>query len=178
MSAPIVITETSKLQRFGGAMLVIISLPLTLLWLWLGFPPRFDFGDLIFLLGGPGMLAFGIWTAFRQMPSRTRLTISPDQLVIYPAREAAAPMIINLDDLTSVTQTGLSHNNTRLRFAATTGDTEIATALLDREPAEILRLITVQLENKGRHLSQTSSPVLGAPTGVWAVRDGIPFKTN
>ncbi len=159
-------------------MLAIIGLPLTILWLWLGFPPRFDFGDLIFLLGGPGMLGLGLWAAFSQTASRTRLTISADQLVIYPAQRTAEPVIISLDDLTSVTQTGLSHNNTRLRFAATTGDTELATALLDRAPQDILRLITIQLENMGKHLSQTTSPVLGAPTGIWEVRKGVPFKTN
>ncbi len=170
MSGPIEIKQTSNRRRLGGAILAIIGLPLTGLWLWLAFPPRFDFGDLIFLLGGPGMLGSGLWAAFWRTAPRTPLAISADRLVIYPTRGATEPTIINWTDLTSVTQTGVSPNTTRLRFAATTGDVELPTFLLDHDPREILRLITIQLENKGKYLSPTTSPVLGAPTGVWEVR--------
>jgi hypothetical protein len=178
MSGPIKIKQTSNRRRFGGIMLSIIALPLTILWLWLGFPPRFVFADLIFLLGGPGMLGLGLWAAFWPSPPRTRLAISADELVVHTGGKDNRPTIIKWTDLTRVTQTGMSANTARLRFEATTGDAELPTALLDQDPPEILRLITIQLENMGRHLSQTTSPVLGAATGVWAVKEGIPFKTN
>lgn len=178
MSNAIEVRETYKKQRLGGVLLALIGMPLTVLWLLVGFPPRYDIADLVFVIGGPGLLAFGLWMALRKSEPKLRLTISGDGLVLYPQTRDATPVTIPWDDLTSVTQTGLNHDNTRLRFAATTGEHVLRMTILDTSAAEVLHLITIQLENRNQHLAQTSSPVLGAPTGIWEVRSGNPFDSN
>ncbi len=145
----------------------------TLVW-----PPRFNFGDLLFLIAGPGQLGLGVWSLLYRPSPQLRIAITADAITVQPDGRAQKPVTIPWDDLTSVTQTGSSHRDTRLRFAATTGDHVVHTPFLDRTPGDILRLITMQLENKGKHLAQTKSPVLGAYTGIWEVRAGIPFQTE
>ncbi|WP_393927623.1 hypothetical protein [Yoonia sp. R2-816] len=145
----------------------------TLVW-----PPRFNFGDLLFLIAGPGQLGLGIWSVLHRPAPQLRIAITADAITVRPDGRGQGPVTIPWDDLTSVAQTGLSDRDTRLRFAATTGDHVVHTPFLDRTPGDILRLITIQLENKGKHLAQSKSPVLGADTGIWEVRAGIPFQTD
>jgi len=159
-------------------MFTIIGVPLTILWVLVGSPFGFDSADLVLLLGGPGLLAVGLWAAFAHFEPTLRLTISDDGLVLFPIGRNATPVTIPWDDLTSVTQTGLNHDNTRLRFAATTGEHVLRMTILDKSAAEILRLITIQLENRNQYLAETKSPVLGAGTGIWEVRSGNPFDSN
>ena len=161
------IRENFKRRKLGGGLLCIIAVPLTLLWATLALPPSFTFADLILLLGGPGLLALGLWAMFGQPAPRIRITLTDDGLTLHPGMtNQPDPTMIAWQDLT-----GLSYksNGKLLRVHHQSGVCTVRTYFLDRTLHDIVHLITLRLENTGHHLVQRQSPVMGANLPQWDV---------
>ena len=169
----IAVRDAFRGRRVAGAALVFLSLPITLIWVRFGLPPQFNFGGFTFALGGPGLLAFGLWAAFPRRAPAVRLLITDDRLVVQPGTKET---VIPLSALIQITKDRpLTGKHDRLSFE--TSDTQAMLNIYHttHEAADIINLISIRLEGRGGHLVERQSDVLGAPTGVWQLRAGRPF---
>ncbi|MEL6681322.1 MAG: hypothetical protein AAFQ09_01605 [Pseudomonadota bacterium] len=175
-SADFEIYEDFRFRRAGGWLLILVSLPLTLIWALVGVPPRFNFADLVFLVGGPGMLLSGLWVAFPRRAPGVKMTISADKVTILTRRGVA---VLMLDDLVRIKKTRpIMGKFDRLTFETEDGAAKFDVIQLTREASDIINLISIRLEQRGKFLKQGRTDVLGALNGIWDVRAGDPFEQS
>jgi len=172
--ADIAVQEVFRTRRVAGAALVFIALPSTLIWLRFGLPMQFVLADFVLVLGGPGLLSLGLWAAFPRRRPAVRLIISDARLVVHPG---ARQTEISLDDLIRVTKVRpLMAKCDRLVFECADTKTRLNVIHLTHEAADIIALVSIRLEDRGKYLVEGRSDVLGALTGVWDVVTGDPFE--
>ncbi|MDX8347857.1 hypothetical protein SLH49_07655 [Cognatiyoonia sp. IB215446] len=168
------IREDFRFRRVGGGLLVFIAIPLTLFWARFGLPLRYDFVDLLFILAGPGLLLAGLWAAFPRRAPRVRLIIGDEVLRIINRREETT---IPLDDLRSIQRRHPGRQSQqRLSFNTDGNSIRFDVVHMTHEAADIINLVGIRLEKKGKHLREGRTDVLGAPNGIWEVRIGNPFE--
>ncbi|WP_108816508.1 hypothetical protein [Loktanella sp. Alg231-35] len=166
------ITQTHRPRRVGGALLVVIALPLTLIAARFGLPYAESFSDFWPLLGGPLLLIAGLWAAFPRHPPAVRLTITDDMMRFHALQKD-----IPLDTLKSITYSmpALSKHY-RLGFETDEETTPLDLVHLTHEGRDIINLISVRLEKRGKHLQEGHTAIRGAKNSIWKVLDGIPFE--
>ncbi|WP_341367231.1 hypothetical protein [Yoonia sp. BS5-3] len=170
------IKQSFRTRRAAGGLLVFIALPITLIWLRFGLPLAWEFDDLLFVLGGPGLLLTGLWAAFPQASPQIRMIIGDEIVKIYVGQ---AEHIVKLCDLQQITKTRpLTSKSDRLAFETADGSVVFDVIQLTHEADDILNLISIRLEGQGRHLHQVRTDVLGAPSGIWTVAQGNPFERD
>lgn len=169
-----IVKENLKIRQLGGGLLILVSLPLTLLFFLFGLSSSRSVTDIVFLLPGPLLLAAGFWAAFPRRPPRTKLIISDDALhMTAPAK------IIPLGDLLQVREhIPIYAKHTRLIFGTTQGGTNFDVVNLTHQHQDIINLISVRLEKQGKYLREGRTDIRGAPNGIWEVREGLPFETS
>ncbi|MDX8350782.1 hypothetical protein [Cognatiyoonia sp. IB215182] len=174
--ADTVIREDFRFRRVGGGLLVFIALPLTLFWARFGLPLRYDFADFVFILGGPGMLLLGLWAAFPRRTPRVRLIISDKDVRVVTRR---GDQVIALDDLVSVQWSYLKGvRQQRLKFRTAKTSVFFDVVHLTHEAQDIINLIAIRLENRGKRMREGRARITGAPDGIWTVSDGDPFEKD
>lgn len=170
------IREDFRFRHVGGGLLVFIALPLTLIWARFGFPLRYDVVDILFVLAGPGLLLAGLWAAFPRRAPRVRLIIGDEVLRIVNRREE---ITIPLDELHSIQRRHVGqHGQQRLTFKTAQASIRFDVVHMTHEAADIINLVGIRLEKKGKHLREGRTDVLGAPNGIWEVRIGNPFEDD
>ncbi|MEM9787355.1 MAG: hypothetical protein AAF801_12690 [Pseudomonadota bacterium] len=168
------IREDFRLRRVGGGLLVFIALPITLIWARFGLPLRYDFVDLLFILGGPGMLLAGLWAAFPRRAPQVRMTIGDDAIWIMTRQ---GEKVIALGDLISVQWHYVGRNNNqRLKFRTAKISVFFDVVHLTHEARDIINLIAIRLENQGKIMREGRARITGAPDGIWTVMEGDPFE--
>lgn len=175
MTTDTLVREDFRHRRVHGGLLVFIALPLTLFWARFGFPLRYDWKDLLFFASGPGMLLCALWAAFPTRAPAVRLRIKDDELVLHQRGPRAGDYTIALVDLVRIQRPSKLIKQDRLIFATKDGEVTMDVVQLTHTATEILNLVSIRLENQSKHLFETTSPVLGAGTGIWEVREGNPF---
>lgn len=167
------IMQSLRGRRVAGGVLIVIALPLILIWLRFGPPMQFRLADMLFVIGGPGLLLLGLWAAFPQRGPAVQLRIEHERLVIRPGPRET---VVSLDALTRITKDRpLTGKHDRLLFDTADGGVWMNVFQMTHEAADIIALVSMRLEERGRYLVEGRSDVLGAPTGVWDVVTGNPF---
>ncbi len=167
------ITEDFRFRRVGGGLLIFIGLPLTLIFARFLLPSVNSVSDALFLLPGPMLVAAGLWLAFPRRKPAVRMTISDDAVTIHTPHKTIA-----LDDIQSIRHhMPVLAKHHQLTFETASGPTTFDVIHLTHEGPDILNLIGIRLEKRGRYLHQTRSEVLGALTGRWQVQTGTAFAT-
>ncbi|WP_400082625.1 hypothetical protein [Yoonia sp. R78084] len=173
MTADTHITESFRIRRVGGGLLIFIGLPLTLItvrffaWSWAQ-----NMLAVLFALTGPALVLAGLWAAFPRRKPMLRLTVSDDRITIH-----SLPATIPLDALQSIRHARpvLAKHNL-LIFKTQTREITFNVINLTHEAPDIINLIGMRLEMLGRFLRETRSDVLGARTGLWEVVTGAAFE--
>ncbi len=172
--ADVYIRESFRPRRVGGALFVVIGLPITLFWLRFGFPLRYQFADLLFAVGGPGLVLAGLWAAFPRRVPQVRLTISDEALWIVTH---TGEKVIALDDLISVQWQYIGrHNNQRLKFRTAKTSVFFDVVHLTHDARDIINLIAMRFENRGKVMREGQARITGAPDGIWTVETGDAFE--
>ncbi len=169
-----VIKEDLRPRRLGGGVLmmmgVLLSLPLALL----GFSGVMRFDALFMLLPGPFLLCLGLWGAFWRSTPQTRLRIS-DEAVVIVRQDKTLP----LDAIKQIRHhMPMLSKHYRLTFHMAAEDVPLDIIHLTHGGRDIINLIGVRLEKRGKYLVEGRSAVRGALTGVWEVKSGTPFVTE
>lgn len=115
----------------------------------------------------------GVWLVSQKVKPRVRIVILDTGLAVVPGGFQKPPVEIGWHDLAMVTLRG-SGGITRIQFHTTPDQLvyEVVTRPLDRDAAEIIRLISIRLEMQGMRLEQEISAVLGARVNRWQLRQG------
>jgi len=169
-----VIVENHKMRQLGGRLLVLVGVPLTLLVGLVGFSGIGSLFDLVILLSGPALLAFGLWAAFPRRAPKPKLTISDKAITIEAPRK-----VIPLDDLSRIKRhVPVLAKHERLTFVTSNEEVCFDVIHLTHEGRDIINLIGIRLEQQNKSLHEGRTAVRGALTGVWEVRSGTPFVTD
>ena len=168
------IREDFRGRRVGGGLLVFIALPLTLFTTRFVLPDAQGLSDALIFLAGPALLALGLWAAFPRRRPAVRMTIGDDAVTIHTPNR-----VIALDEIKTITQRrpALAKHD-ELDFETTKDSVSFAVMQLTHEAPDIIHLINVRLEKRGKYLRQKRSEVLGSLTGTWEVQVGVPFEEN
>lgn len=169
--ADTVIMGTHRPRQFAGGVFFLIGVPITLLLGLMAFAGHSDVSDLLVLLIGPLLLAFGLWLAFPRHPPTAKLTISDQSITIMRANR-----VVPLDALTRVKQRRpFLANYSQLMFCTTDEEFPFDVAHVTQDARDIINLISIRLERQGKSLHQTRTDVAGALSGIWEVQNSVPF---
>jgi len=167
------IRQDHRPRKLGGAILVAIAVPLAALTMALAVLSDTATGVLV-VLPALLLLGAGLWAVFPRHPPKTRLTIGDGAIDLF-----APSATIALDDMQRVRKhTPFWSRHPRLTFVTAAGETFIDVAHLTHDARDILNLIGIRLEQRGKVLMEGTTEVLGAANGIWEVRDGTPFETT
>ena len=170
------ICEDFRVRRIAGFCLIAICLPLSILVTWIALLGSIDIGD--FLLVGASILVTlaGIWAAFPYGDPKIHLRLTEADLHIPLEGNSS----ISLDRLQSIRITHSIHlKHARLTFAHSDGESvRMDVNHLTHEAKDIINLVGLRLEQVDRHLVQGTTEVMGAPNGIWEVRQGLPFEVS
>ncbi|MEO1639774.1 MAG: hypothetical protein AAFU41_11070 [Pseudomonadota bacterium] len=167
-----IIKQDPRPRRIGGALLLLIGIPLTLIAiriLMIITPTLFD----VFLFsGGPFLMALGIWAIASSQHQKVRLRITDDAIALPSNGDVSIP----LKALTRVRLTRpVLAKHERLSFETVNGSTDFDVIHLTAQGRDIVSMISARLENQGAYLEEGAGDITGAPNGIWDVRQGRPF---
>jgi hypothetical protein len=171
--ADVRIRQEFRTRRVAGGALVFIGLPLTLIWVRFGLPPRFVFADLLMILAGPGMVLLGLWAAFPRGKPAVRLLITDDNLVVGSGENQVTVPLTDLQRVIKSRPLGREH---MLTFETADAAVPFLLIHLTHTHLEIVNLVSMRLEQMGRYLAEGRTEIAGAPNGVWEVMNGNPFE--
>lgn len=168
------ICDDFRVRRIAGICLIAICLPLSVLVTWITLLGSIDIGD--FLLVGAGLLVTlaVFWAAFPRGDPKIHLRLTEADLH-FPLEGNSS---ISLDRLQSIRITHPIHlQHARLTFVHSDGESvRLDVNHLTHEAKDIINLVGLRLEQVNRHLVQGMTEVMGAPNGIWEVREGLPFE--
>lgn len=169
------IRQEFRIRRVAGGALLFIGLPLTLIWVRFGLPPRFVFADLVMILAGPGLVLLGLWAAFPRGKPAVRLLITDVHVVVGNGKKQATVPWADLRRVIKSRPFGKEH---RLTFETADDAVHLQLVHLTHTHQEILNLISIRLETMGKYLAEGRTEIAGAPNGIWDVVVGNPFEKN
>ncbi len=168
------IKEDFGFRRVGGGLLIFIGLPLTLIVARFALPSVQSASDVLFLLPAPMLVAAGLWAAFPRRKPDVRMTISDEAVTLHATNQT-----LPLDSIQSIRlHMPALAKYYRLTFQTMKGPATFDIVHLTHEGPDILNLIGIRLEERGRYLLQARSEVLGALTDTWQVQTGTAFETT
>lgn len=168
MTAETRIKDSFRLRRVAGGALLFIGLPLNLILARFAWPSVADPSDARVLLPALLPVALGLWAAFPQRKPCLRMTISDAAVTLHDAATTIPLMV--LKDIRLHRPALAKHD--QIIFNSDNGQVAFNVAHLTHDAPDIISLIGIRLENKGRHLREKRSDVLGARTGLWEVQIG------
>ena len=175
MTAEITIKQSYRIRRVAGAALIFITLPLVLIFGRFHVPDLEGWAEIRtdpVVLSLAALLAFGLLGAFPLRKPRPRITINDRALVLHHPEK-----IIPLKQIISIRiHMPFLAKYYQLTFTTATDATDFPVIHLTHDVDEIFDLIAQRFALQGRFLHQTRSPVLGALTGIWEVKQNPPAK--
>ncbi|KQI70600.1 hypothetical protein AN191_17110 [Loktanella sp. 5RATIMAR09] len=174
MTADTRIKDSFRIRRVAGGALLFISLPLNLILARFAWPSVAGPSDALFLLLALLPVGLGFWAAFPRRRPALRMTISDQAVTLH-----SPPKTINLAALQSIRlhRPALARTD-QIIFKTDEDFIPFNVIHLTHEAPDIISLIGIRLENKGRYLCETRSDVLGARTGLWEVQIGPAFDST
>ncbi|MEM8536479.1 MAG: hypothetical protein AAGF56_01320 [Pseudomonadota bacterium] len=167
-----IIKQDPRQRRIGGAFLLLIGLPLTLIAarVWMIITP--DLLDVAIMASGPLLIALGVWAIVSSQDRKVRLRIT-DDAVIIPGK---ANSVILLDRLDRVTLSRpLMSKHDVLTFEAGGEKALFDVIHLKVSARDIVSMVSARMENRDVYLHELMGEVSGLPTGVWVTRQGTKF---